>query len=280
MIKAVTESLSGGALGVLGITGVELAEALPTELPASAVLVDKVWRTADGKILHLEFQDRAESPLYRFLEYDVRLARHHQAAVRTIVVYHARVSQPPTRLDIGTASYQIEVVLCAKLDGDRALATVDDHLRRGRWEPEDRLRLALALIMKVKDVDHALTEVLRLVPGIPDAGERECVVGAIVALGAMGLTPGRRHRVRKGLSAMSTLARELYEDGREEGLQQGLEQGLQQGREQGLQEGREQGREEELIQVAMKLMKKGIPLDEVVEITGLSVERLKDLGAS
>ena len=79
---------------------------------------------------------------------------------------------------------------------------------------------------------------------------------------------------------MSTLARELYEDGREEGLQQGLEQGLRQGREQGLQEGREQGREEELIQVAMKLMKKGIPLDEVVEITGLSVERLKDLGAS
>ena len=71
---------------------------------------------------------------------------------------------------------------------------------------------------------------------------------------------------------MSTLARELYEDGREEGLQQGLEQGLR--------EGREQGREEELIQVAMKLMKKGIPLDEVVEITGLSVERLKDLGAS
>ena len=54
---------------------------------------------------------------------------------------------------------------------------------------------------------------------------------------------------------MSTLARELYEDGLRE------------------------GREQELIQVALKLMKRGFPLDDVVEITGLSVERLKDLGA-
>ena len=43
-MKALTESLSGGALEAVGVHGVELAAHLPTELPANVLHTDKVWR--------------------------------------------------------------------------------------------------------------------------------------------------------------------------------------------------------------------------------------------
>jgi len=50
--KLLTQGLSGGAMRAIGLDAVELAEALPTELPASALRVDTVWRMVDGRIFH------------------------------------------------------------------------------------------------------------------------------------------------------------------------------------------------------------------------------------
>lgn len=55
-LKLLTQSLSGGALRSWGLDDVELAEELPTALPASEMRVDTVWRMVDGRLFHLEFQ--------------------------------------------------------------------------------------------------------------------------------------------------------------------------------------------------------------------------------
>lgn len=69
-VKVLTRSLSEGATRALGVDGVELAEALPTALPAGELRADTVWRMTDGQLFHLEFQTSLEPTLYRFLEYD------------------------------------------------------------------------------------------------------------------------------------------------------------------------------------------------------------------
>jgi hypothetical protein len=217
LMKALTRSLSDGALNALGITGVTLAEPMPTDLPANTLRIDKAWRMLDGRVFHLEFQSTREPTLHRFLEYDARLARHHLTQVRTVVLYHAATPSAPHTLDIGTAVYHVENVFLSAMEGETALNAVATHLHAGQWEPEDRLRLALALTMHNPDVSASLERVLTLVAAVPDATERDLVVSALASLGDHGLTAEQRTRLRRELRTMSKMVEELFQEGRTEG---------------------------------------------------------------
>lgn len=70
---------------------------------------------------------------------------------------------------------------------------------------------------------------------------------------------------------------ELLQQGLQEGLQQGVQQGLQQGLQQGRNEGRTEGRYEGIRVTARNLKNKGMPLAEIAEVTGLSIEEIEKL---
>ena len=253
LLKALTKSLSGGALKAVGVYEVELAEALPTELPANTLRIDMAWRMQDNRLFHLEFQSTRESELYRFLEYDVRLARYHKTKIRTVVLYHAAVTRAPEELDIGTAQYRVENVYLADLDGDAALDEVTRHLRAGNWHPEDRLRLALAMSMDVRNHEKAFERVLSLVPKVPDEAERNLVVAALLALGEKGLSEIEQARLRKELRQVSKIAQDLYEEGREE------------------------GEAKKAVAVARAMLADGMDVERIARLTGLPVEELEQL---
>ena|GEM_PF-596207 len=257
LMKALTKSLSSGALEAVGVYGVELTESLPTELPANTLRVDMAWRMQDNLLFHLEFQSKRETDLHRFLEYDVRLARHHKKKIRTVVLYHASVTMAPEELDIGTAQYRVENVFLSNLDGNAALDEVTRHLQADEWHPEDRLRLALALSMEVRDREQAFERVLALVPKVSDETERDLVVAALLTFGDKELGDAQRERLRKELRKVSKIAQELREEGREEG--------------------REVGREEGRAEVARTMLAKGMDVALVSEVTGLPVEELEQL---
>ena len=64
------------------------------------------------------------------------------------------------------------------------------------------------------------------------------------------------------------------DEAREEGIEKGLEQGLERGLKQGL----ERGRHEERLEFAfVKMLSKGLPLEVVSDVTGLSLEELEAL---
>ena len=73
--------------------------------------------------------------------------------------------------------------------------------------------------------------------------------------------------------------------GREEGLKKGLEEGKKEGREEGLKRGLEEGkkeglkrgREEERKLMASKLKAMGVPIDTIIESSGLTREEIEKL---
>ena len=67
------------------------------------------------------------------------------------------------------------------------------------------------------------------------------------------------------------------DDAKQAWFEEGMEQGLEQGREQGLKRGMEQGREQEREAVAVKLIRRGRPFDEIHEDTGLSLQHIQKL---
>ncbi|MDI9259609.1 hypothetical protein [Alicyclobacillus sendaiensis] len=253
LMKALTRSLSGGALDALGVSGVELTEPLPTELPANTLRVDRVWRMANGDLFHLEFQTKREATLHRFLEYDARLANEHRARIRTVVLYHASVASAPHSLDIGTAHYRVENVFLAHMRAEKALDDVEQHLHQGQWEAGDRLRLGLALNMRTDDQVKAFERVRQLVPQVPDEVERDLVVSAILVLGDQGLTEEQRTQLRKELRTVSKLAEELYEEGRMEGRMEGH------------------------MEIVGNMLRKGMKIEDIAEMTGLPKQEIEEL---
>ena len=59
------------------------------------------------------------------------------------------------------------------------------------------------------------------------------------------------------------------DEAREEGLVQGLEQGIEQGLEQGLEQGRKQ--------LVCEMVSRGMTLELISEMTGLSIEEIKSM---
>ncbi len=253
-LKLLTQGLSGGAMRAIGLDAVELAEALPTELPASALRVDTVWRMVDGRIFHLEFQTERESSLERFLDYDTRLARRYHAPVRTVVLYEARVASALDTLDLGTIQYRVENVLLRDFQGETVLEVVANHLAAHAWEPADRMRLALALGMQTEDRRALFGQTLDLIQQVPELGERELVTAAILAISDRFLTDVETDTLTRELSTVPKILDEVKN------------QGLKQGREEGLQ------------QVVRAMLADGDSVEKIMRITGLpraTVESLK-----
>ena len=61
------------------------------------------------------------------------------------------------------------------------------------------------------------------------------------------------------------------------GLKKGIERGREEGLEEGIERGRGEGREETQREIALNLLKKGIEVSDISEITGISEDEIKAL---
>jgi predicted transposase/invertase (TIGR01784 family) len=68
-----------------------------------------------------------------------------------------------------------------------------------------------------------------------------------------------------------------WAEGRAEGREEGREEGKAEGREEGKAEGREEGKAEGMIEAAKKLIKINRPINEIMEVTGLTREAIEQI---
>lgn len=261
IMKALMGTFSDNALGVLGVKDVELVAALPTELNSLAQQIDMAWLTQSGEVFHLEFQTTRESTLHRFLEYDARLARQYQTTVRTVVLYHNRVTDAPEELNIGTAQYRVENVYLNQFDGDAVLHAIERNLDFGTWTPSDRVQLALALNMRFsrQSEAQAMDQVLSLVGRVTEPQERDFICAALIGLTNRVLSESEWLRMKKELKKMSDMARELYDDGRQDGREEGRQEGLHNALE------------------ALKMLRNGASIEFVAKQTGFTIKEVEEI---
>ena len=63
----------------------------------------------------------------------------------------------------------------------------------------------------------------------------------------------------------------------EKGVAKGLAKGLAEGRAEGLAKGRAEGEQNKAVEIAAKLLEMGMPIDSIINATGLSVEEIQKL---
>ena len=67
--------------------------------------------------------------------------------------------------------------------------------------------------------------------------------------------------------------------GMEKGMKQGMKQGMEKGMKQGMEKGMKQGLEQRSLEIARKMLAKGMDAASVMDITGLSAEQMQQLKA-
>ena len=76
---------------------------------------------------------------------------------------------------------------------------------------------------------------------------------------------------------MCTALENLRKQGVEEGKIEGKREGIQEGKREGKREGIQEGKLEEKTNIAKVSIKKGLPIDLIVDITGLTIEEIEQL---
>ena len=226
--------------------------------------------TVKGDLIHIEFQSTKERMLYRFLAYDVALAEKFQRDVRTIVIYTHQVADAPNTLSIGCALYRVENLFLYELDGDAVLDIVEHHLTTKTWSAADRIRLGFALHMRFSNdsTSTPFSRIINLTKQIRDPHEQSYVAAVILGISGRQLSAAQKQALRRAM-AMTDLLRDIERDA--------VKRGWEEGREEGREKGREEGQFLKAVQVAHRLMAKGTPLLEIVDITGLTVDEVRKL---
>jgi len=68
---------------------------------------------------------------------------------------------------------------------------------------------------------------------------------------------------------------EYINEGKEEGLKEGLNEGIEKGKMEGKEEGIKEGEKNKSIEIARNMLKKGYKIEDISELSGLSVDEIK-----
>ena len=80
-------------------------------------------------------------------------------------------------------------------------------------------------------------------------------------------------------NSVDTAKREGIAEGKEIGMKEGMEKGREEGRAEGIEEGRAEGMSQRSLEIARKMLAKGMDEASIMDMTGLTAEEIKLLKA-
>jgi predicted transposase/invertase (TIGR01784 family) len=251
---------------------VALTALSPKELSLEPIRADSlILEQSDDLVLHLEFQTEPDETMgFRMLDYRVRVHRRFpHKTMHQVVVYLKKTSSPLVYQD----SFQ--------------LAETSHRYRVIRlWEesPAPFLNspglLPLAVLTQSQNPTARLREVALALDTIEDRGAKANLTTASAVFGGLLVKPELiRTILRSDIMKESAIYQEILQEGEQRGLLKGEQQGFLKGEQRGLLQGKQEGKREGKLEVAQRLLERGLPISEVISITGLSAEDLKQISS-
>ena len=128
------------------------------------------------------------------------------------------------------------------------------------------------LIYFMNNSDHSTSS-----DSTPEFYKEDWIAEAIKQLDEGNLTPEQRYWLVTGVAKAVSDRRAAKEEGKEEGREEGREEGIQEGMQKGIQKGIDQGELKEKSNIAKRLKDKGMDIEFIVEVTGLTAEEIEKL---
>lgn len=237
---------------------IKLTELKPTELSSEPIRADSlILLQSEDLVLHTEFQTDADETMpFRMLDYRVRVYRRYpKKEMRQVVIYLR-----PTKSDL------------VQQNNFRLSKTYHEFEVIRLWETptepflQHQGLLPFAVLSQTNEPKMVLGRVAQAIDEINDQNIKSNLTAASAILANLVVSEEIiKDILRSDIMQESAIYQEIYHSGELKGKLQGK------------QEGKLEGKLETQVEIALNLLKKGLTINEIVEITGLSlnlVERL------
>lgn len=256
IMKSIMELFKGDAIKFFGIDK-QIISAARTELleiQTQKNINDWVWLAEDNTYIHFEFQSYYDKKdLVRFMRSDALLYTKEMKPIRTIVVYSAGIKDTITTIDAGSIQYRVEAFYMSNLDGDKTYEELKTKIESGIPLTKQDLMCIVFLPMMKNSVDKStrIEHSALLASKISASDEQAQVVSMLWLLAEKFVKDLSELRRLKGLMNMSIIAEMIRED----------------------------AAKERDIEIAKKLLKRGISIHAISEDTGLDESIVRELQA-
>jgi predicted transposase/invertase (TIGR01784 family) len=242
---------------------IKLTKLSPTELSLEPIRADSlILEQSEDLVLHLEFQSKPDENMgFRLLDYRVRVYRRFpKKAMHQVVIYLKPTNSSwvyQDRFQVGATTHHYRVIRL--------------------WEesPEIFLKipglLPLAVLTQAEDPTVRLREVASILDTITDQRIKANLTAATSVLGGLVLKP---ELIKTILRSEIMKESAVYQEILQEGMAKGEQLGLKKGEQLGLKKGEQLGLKKGKVEIAQQLLNRGMALEEVVSLTGLSEQEL------
>jgi predicted transposase/invertase (TIGR01784 family) len=229
---------------------VKLTELKPTELSSEPIRADSlILLQSDDLVLHTEFQTDADETMpFRMLDYRVRVYRRYPLREMRQVVIYLR----PTNSDL------------VKQNSFRLSKTYHEFEVIRLWETptEPFLQhpglLPFAVLSQTDEPRIVLNRVAQIIEEITDRSIKSNITAASAILANLVISEEIiKGILRSDIMQESAIYQEIYQSGELKG--------------------KLEGELETQIKIALNLLKRGLTTNEIVEITGLSLDLVQGL---
>ncbi len=229
---------------------IKLTELSPTELSNEPIRADSlILLQSEDLVLHTKFQTDADEDMpFRMLDYRVRVYRRFpRKQMRQVVIYLRRTASPL----INENSFRLE-------------KTYHEFEVIRLWEqPTDRFMtvpglLPFAVLSQTNDPTMVLTQVAQAVEAITDQQLQRNIAAASAILAGIVLRKDVISRIlRSEIMRESVIYQEILQEGEARG--------------------RAEGKAETTRKVAVNLLRIGMSLEQIAQVTELSLEQVQAL---
>ena len=236
-----------------GIKTAKIKELLNVDLQvieAAEESSDFVFSLEDDTILHFEFQTGyKKSDLIRFAIYNLRLHEKYKREIKTVIIYSSDVKVTPPKLNTGTVGFTPQVVLMHDYDGNAIYTELEAKLNaQQELTDADIINLIFLPLMR-NDIPKAelAEKSIKLAHTISDRTKREaCVVSAFAfAIEYLGEIEINRILEVLKMTKLDRFFERMITNDR--------------------------------IEIAKKAIKKGLSSEDIVDLTELDIETIKEL---
>ncbi|WP_316814249.1 hypothetical protein [Pedobacter heparinus] len=251
------------------ILGIQIVsrEDLPESLQHTKETVpDQLSKITDatGKtyIIHIEWQSEDDATMdNRMLGYRAMLRRKYQLPVQQYVIFLARPkSTMPYVIDEEHLKFRYHLV---------ALQQYSHKIFLNSPEPEQKLMAIFANFDEEAPVDV----IKKILYGVDEQGNGE-------------LNKSRYREQLRGLIQLRKLGKEFkiamgtitkFKVEKDPFYQDGVKKGIEQGIEKGIEKGEAIGRHEEALEIAREMKKDGLPFEQIMKFTKLTIPEIEAL---
>ncbi|MBQ9436768.1 MAG: hypothetical protein IJU50_00370 [Lachnospiraceae bacterium] len=268
--KVMAEHFKGKSFAAFGLGHLpKVADILPTNLPAieaNELKIDNVFVLEDGSWAIVDYESAyRKRNMVKYLAYVARLASRMYnlyggfRRLRVIIIYTADVRRGSTEpvLDCGAFRLEVEEAFLSGLDSAAIFKRISAKIRkRTPLDEKDLMQLIVYPLTHKgeKAKQDAVGRAVDLAERMEaEEGEKLFTLASICVFADKVIRNEDREMIRRRIE-MTRLGREFWEEAMEEGRKQGLEQ--------------------ERLRVVKTMLRKGIDVRTIRELTGLSEKEI------